>query len=233
MTKILSIIPARGGSKGIPRKNIRLLNGKPLIAWTIGAALESGVIDKLVVSTEDAEIAEIARKYGAEVVDRPMELAGDAVLTEPVMSHALEVVEAAGYKPDYVSLIQCTSPFLNKEIIREAAGKVLNQGFNSCITCFLPDRHEFKWRKEDLDEHFIPEHDVERRPRRQDLPKIYHENGAFYITKTDFFKKTKNRFGGSEARVTAILMNETESLQIDNEHDLWLAELLMKKFGKK
>lgn len=217
----------------MPRKNIRLLNGKPLIAWTIGAALESGVIDKLVVSTEDAEIAEVARKYGAEVVDRPMELAGDTIFTEPVMLHALEAVEAAGFIPDYVSLIQCTSPFLNKEIIREAVGKVLNQDFDSCITCFLPDGYEFKWRKEDIGGRFIPEHDVEHRPRRQDLPKIYHENGAFYITKTEFFKKTKNRFGGSEARATAILMNGAESLQIDNEYDFWLAELLMKKFGKK
>src|SRR3989344_7053461 len=209
--KILTIIPARGGSRGVPRKNIRLLNGKPLIAYAIEAAAGSGVIDQLVVSTEDNEIADVARRHGAEVVIRPKELASDTALTEPVMTHALETLENGGYHPDFISLIQCTSPFLTSHVIKEAAGKVAGGGFDSCITVFYPRRHEFKWKKGEGGR-FIPEHDPENRPRRQDIILPYHENGAFYITRTDLFKSSKNRFGGSSARVAAVFIDEASSL---------------------
>lgn len=221
--RILTIIPARGGSKGVPRKNIRLVAGKPLIAWTIEAAKKTGVISKLVVSTEDKEIANVAKEFGADVVERPIDLASDNAPTDPVMAHALEVCEAEGQEFDYVSLIQCTSPLLSAEVIKEAVKKVTTGGFDTCITVFYPDGYEFKWRKKDGDL-FVPEHDVENRPRRQDLDLPYHENGAFYITKADLFKKTKNRLGGSDARVTAVVMSEADSLQIDSEHHLWLAD---------
>lgn len=228
MLKILCIIPARGGSKGVPRKNIRPLNGKPLIAYSIEAALNSGVVEKLVVSTEDDEIAEVAKKFGAEVVKRPIELAEDTTLTEPVMIHALETVEKEGYKPDFVSLIQCTSPFLTSQVIQEAVEKVTEHGFDSCITVFSPDGYEFKWKKHESGR-FIPEHDPENRPRRQNLVLPYHENGAFYITKAELFRKTKNRFGGNIARVIAVEMSERDSLQVDSLWNFELAEYMMKK----
>lgn len=225
--KILAIIPARGGSKGIPYKNIKILDGKPLIAYTIEAGLRSGVIDRLVVSTEDREIAEVAKRYGAEVIHRPAHLASDDTLTEPVMLHALDLLEGQGYNPDCIALIQCTSPFLSLEVIRQAVEKVIKEGFDSCITAFYPQGYEFKWKKGEGGE-FIPEHDPANRPRRQDMILPYHENGAFYITRTELFKKTKNRFGGRGARVTAVEMPERDSLQIDSEFHFWLAEQIIK-----
>lgn len=221
--KILTIIPARGGSKGVPRKNIKLLNGKPLVYYAINAAKEGGVCSKIVVSTEDDEIATVAKSFGAEVVRRPEELAGDNVLTEPVMKHALKAVKDNGFIPDYISLIQCTSPFISSDIIKEAVAKVVGGDFDSCITVFMPDGYEFKWKK-DENGLFSPEHDVENRPRRQDLNLPHHENGAFYITSVDLFEKTNSRFGGSGARVTAVEMSEEDSLQIDSPHHFWLAE---------
>lgn len=229
--KILTIIPARGGSKGVPRKNIKLLCGKPLIAYTIEAAKQSGVIDRLVVSTEDKEIAEIAQSYGAEIVWRPEELAGDKVLTEPVMMQVVEELEKQGYTPDYVSLIQCTSPFLSVDTIQQAVKKVTEENFDSCITVFKPDGYEYKWKKGE-EGIFKADHDVEKRPRRQELDLPYHENGAFYITKTELFKKALNRFGGNIARVTAIEMSEQDSLQIDSQYNFWLAEKLMEEKKK-
>jgi len=223
---VLAVIPARGGSKGVPRKNIRPVAGRPLISYAIDAAKRSGVIEKLVVSTEDAEIASIATDLGAEVVDRPAELATDQALTEPVMRHALEEAESSGFEPTHIALIQCTSPLLSPEVIREAVEKVRSGSVDSCITVFYPDGYEFKWKKSP-DGTFAPEHDTEHRPRRQDLDLPYHENGAFYITSAELFKKTGNRFGGSLARVGAVEMSEIDSIQIDSEHHLRIVEAIL------
>ncbi|CAA7603172.1 3-deoxy-manno-octulosonate cytidylyltransferase [Acididesulfobacillus acetoxydans] len=132
-TRILGIIPARGGSKGIPRKNIRLLGGKPLLAWTIEAALEAGCLDRLILTTEDEEIAAVGRKYGCEVPFlRPAELAQDSTPgIEPVL-HALRwLAEREGYRPDYVLLLQPTSPLRRAEQIRECAARMLAKQFGS------------------------------------------------------------------------------------------------------
>lgn len=227
--KILAIIPARGGSKGVPLKNIQLIGGKPLIYWSIKALVDSGVIDRVVVSTDHESIATHAKDFGAEVVWRPIELSGDTASSESAMRHVVDYMEEKGYFPDYVSLVQCTSPFLDTEIVRTCVGKVcdLNNNYDSCITAFKPDGYEFKWRSED-GSIFVPDHDVEHRPRRQDLDLPYHENGAFYITRTDFFKKTNNRFGGKDARVGAVTMSELDSLQIDSPEHVVIADLLMK-----
>jgi len=229
--KILCVIPARGGSKGVPRKNIRMINGKPLLSYALSAALESGVIERVVVSTEDKEIAEIARNFGAEVIDRPLALASDSATNESVMNHALEVVEKEGYHPDFIALIQCTSPLLVKETIREAVSKVLdNDKFDTCITVYYPETYEFEWTKGE-DGRILPKHDPSNRPMRQDMELPYQENGAFYITKAELFKKTQNRFGGKDARVAAVLMSEEDSIQIDNENQLWLAGEILNKRG--
>jgi N-acylneuraminate cytidylyltransferase len=225
---VLCVIPARGGSKGVPRKNIRPLGGRPLIAYTIEAAKESGAINRLVVSTEDPEIAEVAGTYGAEVIERPVELATDKALTEPVMLHALEAVEQKGFYPTHIALIQCTSPLLSAGVIRDAVATVRSGAADSCITVFYPQGYEFKWTK-GRDGFFLPEHDVESRPRRQDLNLPYHENGAFYITSTALFKKTGNRFGGSHAHVAAVEMSEADSIQIDSEDHFFLAEQLFRR----
>lgn len=228
--KILHIIPARGGSKGIPRKNIKLLNGKPLIAYSIEAALRSGVLDRIVVSTEDAEIAEVAKKFGAEVIERPKELAEDHVVLDPVIKHILETLEKQDCVPDFISLTQPTSPLLNAETIRQCVHKAVNQDFDSCITAFLPETYEWKWRSASNQSGeasaFEPEVPVTQRVVRQALPKIYHENGAFYITRTAMFKKTGHRWGG---KLTIIKMGELESTQIDNEFQFRLVEQILKQ----
>src|SRR3990167_4814832 len=196
MSKVITIIPARGGSKGVPRKNIKSLNGKPLIAYAIEAALKSGVIDRVIVSTEDKEIAEVAKQYGAEVINRPEDLAGDKVTLDPVIKQALEFLETQeNYIPDFVSCIQPTSPLLKSEIVKACVGKVVDEGFDSCIAAFEP------------------EFPVMQRVVRQDLPKVYHENGAFYITKLSLFKKIGHRWGG---KMAVVEMSEEDSIHIDN-----------------
>lgn len=233
--RILCIIPARGGSKGVPRKNIRDLAGKPLIYWTIKAALDSGVIDRLVVSTEDAEIARVAKRCGAEVIDRPQELASDTALTEPAMLHALEVVEEEGYRPDYVALIQCTSPFLTPSVIQEAVKKITEEGKKyDVISTYYEPHYAYRWKKTD-DGHFISEYPVMNKPRRQDLVLEYPYCGAgqFYIIGTDLFKQTKNRYGGNNGRIGGVIIPEEDALQIDSELDLLLAEQIMQKRLKK
>jgi len=233
--KIVTIIPARGGSRGIPRKNAKLLNGKPLVAHTIEAALNSGVIDRVIVSTDDAEIAKIGDRHGAEVVKRPPKLAGDKITLEPVIKHALESLEEKNnYIPDFVACIQPTSVLLKTEIIKKCVDKVMNQGFDSCITAFLPHTYEWKWHstvdKFSTEGPFEPEVPVMKRVVRQDLPKTFHENGAFYITKTNLFKKIGHRWGGKMAIVE---MSEEDSIQVDNEYQFWLIEQILKERDKR
>ncbi|MBI3074751.1 MAG: acylneuraminate cytidylyltransferase family protein [Parcubacteria group bacterium] len=226
---VLCVIPARGGSKGVPRKNIKLLNGKPLIAYTIEAVLGSGAVDKLVVSTDDAEIVNVAERYGAEVVRRPKNLARDMSPVEPSMVHALAMLEKKGYVPDFISLVQCTSPFLSSQIVKKAVSTVMGGKFTTCITVGpLHHGHEFKW---DLSRtgRALPAYDLAHRLRRQDSQTVYIENGAFYITRTGLFKKTANRIGGRNAIVSAIKMDAEDSLQIDSELDFLLIEKLMQR----
>ena len=229
--KVLCIIPARGGSKGVPRKNIRDLAGKPLIYWTIKAVQDSGVVDKLVVSTEDAEIAEIARSLGAEIIERPQELAEDKTLTEPVMLHVLEVLEKKGYIPEYVSLIQATSPFLTGNVVRSVAEKLIQNRdrYDSCGTYYQP-HYAFRWKKTE-DERFVSEYPVMNRPRRQDLNLEYAYCGAgsCYIISTELFKATGNRYGGNNARIGGVEIPEEDALQIDSEYDLLIADQLMRQ----
>lgn len=228
---IICIIPARGGSKGVPRKNLREILGKPLIAYTIEAALNSGVIDRVLVSTEDAEISDVAREFGAEVIVRPIELAGDKVTLEPVIVDVLEQLEKKeSYIPDLISLIQPTSPLLKSEVIKKSVLKVLNNECDSCITAFTPETYEWKWsisQEGSADSEFLlPEVPVTHRVVRQDLPKVLHENGAFYVTRTELFLKHGHRWGG---RVGAVQMTEEDSVQIDSEFQLWFIEQILKR----
>ena len=229
--KVLAIIPARGGSKGVPRKNIRMLCGKPLIAYAIRAALDSRVINKVVVSTDDKEIARVAKKYGAEVPFlRPAHLATDKALTEPAMMHAVEEIEKSGYQPDYVALIQCTSPLLTSAVIQKAIHLLVNNNLDSCLTVGpLIHGHEFRW--DELPKRngvFAPAYDLDHRPRRQDSPPIYIENGAFYVTRTHLFKATQNRVGGKKAVIGAVKVSEEDSIQIDSLLEFFLIERILK-----
>ena len=195
--EILSIIPVRGGSKGIPNKNIKLLNGKPLVAYTIEASLNSNCITRTIVSTENANIKSVAQSFGAEVIDRPIELAADETKTAPVMLHVLEELEKENYYPDITILLQATCPMRNANDI-DAALKIFFE--NKCDSVFSVTDIGYThahWRKE-FDGSYSPLYDSRIRPRRQDINehyKMYRENGAIYIIKTDVMKKVKDFIG--------------------------------------
>ncbi len=204
MPKILGIITARGGSKGIPGKNIKPLLGKPLIAHTIDAAKAAGVFDRLIVSTDDPAIAEVARAHGAEVpFMRPAEHASDTASHLDVLRHAVShLKEKENYSPDYVMLLQPTSPLRQSFHIKEAAELILKSGADSVLSVAeVPENYNHK-KTMVLDENgrlrLISGEPVHKRmPRRQDLPKNYWSVGAIYLFKTDLiFHPEKPNFYG-------------------------------------
>lgn len=195
--EILAIIPARGGSKGIPGKNIKPLAGKPLIAHTIEASLKSKYITRTVVSTEDGRIKEAALEFGAEVVDRPAELAQDVTKTAPVLLQVLDELEKTGYKPDITVLLQCTCPLRDEKQIDEAFELFFNSDCDSVFAARPMGVTHALWRK-NLDGTYEGLYDYRHRPRRQDtdlhLP-MYCETGATYIIRTDVLKEVKDFIG--------------------------------------
>ncbi len=175
---IIAIIPARGGSKGIPQKNVRLLVGKPLMAYTLETTLASDYIDKVVVSTDDELIAQIAHIYGAEVVDRPLELARDEVTLDPVIFQALKSVEQReGIKYDFVITIQPTSPLLSRGTLEKAIELMLKSDYDTLISV-TAERH-ICWTKKNGD--FVPLY--QERQNRQQLEPIFRESGAIVISR--------------------------------------------------
>lgn len=198
MKEILAIIPARGGSKSIKRKNIKPILGKPMVCYSIEACQKSKYITRFVVSTEDSEIKEICENFGAEVIERPIELAQDETKTSPVMIHAAQVLEEQGYKPDYIVLIQPTSPFRTAEFIDNAFEFMLaKENCDSCFSGFQLDITHGKWR-ELHDGKLEALYDYRDRPRRQDAERHYQtycENGAFYAAEYEVFKKVEDFIG--------------------------------------
>lgn len=224
--KILCIIPARGGSKGIPGKNLRAVNGKPLVAWTIHQALAVSGDVRVVVTTDDVEIASVARDAGAEVPFlRPAELAVDASATEPAIVHALQTLGASGYRPDVVVLLQPTSPVRKPGTIQRAIEHFALHDFDSMVGV-IPQA-PFLWR---LGEPPVASYDFRHRPRRQELQPgdfFYRETGSIYVTKPELYESANNRLGGE---IGLFIMDEIEGIDIDTEVDLslaahWLAEI--------
>jgi CMP-N-acetylneuraminic acid synthetase len=225
--EIIAIIPARGGSKGIPKKNIKQLAGKPLIAYSIEAALKSKYIDRVIVSTEDEEIAEISKKYGAEVVDRPKELAKDETPTIDVIFHFLEILKMKNYNPDIVVLLQPTSPLRSAEDIDNAIKLFLDSDCESIVSvCEVehPPYWSFKIEGGYLKSLFGDEY---LRRRRQDLEKVYMPNGAIYISTPENLRIYKSFYC---PRTIPYIMPVERSVDIDNEIDFMIAELVMKKY---
>lgn len=219
--KTLAIIPARGGSKGIPKKNITLLSGKPLIAYTIESAFNSKYIDKIIVSTDSQEITRIAKTYGAEVILRPSILAGDEVPTEPVIEHVLNYLKKYDYVPDLVVLLQCTSPLRRKNDIDNSIDYLLDHDFDSVFSVF--ENKFFVWKQES--NKLIPlNYDYLKRPRRQDKSKEYIESGSIYVFDRVTFEKEKNRICG---KVGIYIMPYESSFEIDEPFDLWVCEKII------
>jgi CMP-N,N'-diacetyllegionaminic acid synthase len=217
--KVLSIIPARGGSKGLPRKNILDLVGKPLIAWTIEASLNSKYITKTIVSSDDDEILNISKKYGADILKRPNEFATDASSSEVVVRHAIENINESF---DYIILLQPTSPLRDAANINNAFENLFKENATALISVCEIDNKILKAFKENEDG-FIEGISNNKYPfmRRQDLPKTYLSNGAIYIIKVDEFLKNNSFFTN---KTVSYLMNDVASTDIDSKEDLEKAE---------
>ena len=201
---ILGITPARGGSKGIPKKNIKTIAGKPLIAWTIEAAKQSKSLDRYIVSTEDKEISELAKKYKTEVLWRPAELATDEASTLRVLQHAVEHIPC-----DTVVLLQATSPIRRPGLIDSCIAEFLDKGYDSLATGFLCKYVEYG-----IDT-----------PCRQDIPGFFYDDGNVYVIKADLIRKG-DRFGKKIGRK---IISRRENVEIDDDFDFWVAEKILEK----
>ena len=226
---ILALIPARGCSKGLPRKNIRPLLGKPLIAWTIKQALASKYLDRVVVSTDDKEIAEISKKYGAEVpFIRPKELAEDNAKGIDVVLHAIDWLKKGDRRKQYdlMMLLQPTSPLRATEDIDKAIELLFLKKAKVIVSVCEVDHHPF-WAntlpKDGCMKNFIRQEIMNK--NRQELPIFHRLNGAIYLAYCDYLRQCRN-FIGKET--FAYIMSREMSIDIDNEMDLKLAEILMK-----
>ncbi|MBQ4646037.1 MAG: acylneuraminate cytidylyltransferase family protein [Candidatus Gastranaerophilales bacterium] len=198
--EILSIIPARGGSKGIKRKNLKPILNKPLVAYTIEASLKSKYITKTIVSSEDSEILEVSKSFGAEIIKRPDELAADETKTTPVMLHVIEELEKQGYKADYIVLLQPTCPLRDENYINNAFDYYFQkqkEGYDSCFSAFSVGYTHAKWRILH-DDKLEGLYDFRIRPRRQETEQHYKmicENGAFYALPWNTLKEVKDFIG--------------------------------------
>jgi N-acylneuraminate cytidylyltransferase len=221
----LGIIPARGGSRGITRKNLQIVGGVPLVVRTVLAANASGVFTAVVVSTDDSEIAEVSTEAGATVIVRPEELSEDTSPTEPVMAHALaETERTTGLAFDGVWLLQPTSPFLFPEDIQEA--RMLLEGGTCDAVVGVQKDHLFTWRGIGENGLVEPSYDPGKRARRQDMPSLYRENGALYAVTRKLWDETGVRVAG---RVAPLVMPYWRSQDIDDETDLAAARALATK----
>jgi len=228
---IVAIIPARGGSKGISRKNIVDINGKPLIAYSIEHALSSKLINRVIVSTEDDEIAEISKLFGAEVpVMRPVELAGDNVLDLPVYEHMLNYLrENENYEADIIVHLRPTAPYRNPRWIDEAIELILvNEEADSVRSVSEPSQHPY--RVFEIDKGFLSPIMKNKHPepyllRRQDLPQMYFYNCVIDITKPSTIFEKKSMTGD---KMLPYIMNSDDVIDIDTKLDLEFARFFMK-----
>lgn len=218
--KIIAVIPARGGSKGILKKNIKLLAEKPLISYTIEQAKQSKYISKIYVSTDDVEIEKISKEYGANIIKRPIDISGDNSSSEEALIHATKELKG---DYDFMVFLQCTSPIRYPYQIDEAIEKMVKENADSLLTGYVNDR--FYWDREGKSLNY----DFRARPRRQDKKWEFVENGSFYIFKKEVLLKTRNRLGG---KISQYIMPKWMSFEIDEESDFELIKIIMKnKYG--
>lgn len=222
---MLAVIPARGGSKGVPEKNIKKLGEKPLIAYTIEAAISSKVFEKVIVSTDSDRIAEISTQYGAEIpFIRPSEISGDLVASDDVILHAIDYCKRNGEQYDEICKLQPTSPFRTEKHIREAYQLFIKKEADFLVSV-CECEHSPLWAGTigpdlRLDD-FIS--DEAKRACRQDLQVYYRLNGAIYMGKSKKFCENKNFLGKNSI---AYIMNQADSIDIDSLLDFKIAETI-------
>lgn len=227
---IVAIILARGGSKGIPRKNIRLLSGKPLIAYTIEAAKRCSLIDRVIVSTDDDEIVKIAKEYGAETpFRRPTELATDTALAEPCLKQAIDWLENnENYKTDIVVYLQITDIFRRKGIIEEAVRKLIeNENLDSVFAA--DTTHKNFWREKNKEFTRLASDIPYGLPRQKKEPLYREDTGITCATRANFIKQGR-RIGDK----IGVVINDVDFsfIDINNETDFWLAEKCIERLKK-
>lgn len=223
MLSLLTVITARGGSKGIPRKNMVLLGGKPLLSYTFESILAAHLEGRIVVSTNDNEIEQFSRTFSVEVIKRPHEISGDTASSESALLHALDVVARSGFHPEAVLTLQPTSPFRKPETIKKFVEKFfqIKDSFDAMLSV-----------NENRDVFWIPAPDGSFRRlfpdaprRRQERTPLFLENSALYITKVDVLRKTKSVLGEKTA---GFVIGQEEALDINEPMDLLFADFYIK-----
>ena len=226
--RILGFIPARGGSKGVFRKNIKLLDKKPLIQYSIDIGRASKEVDRLIVSTEDEQIAQISKSLGAEVPFlRPQSLATDSSPTIDSLVYTVQKLKESGYLCDAILLLQPTSPFRSVQDIDTAVAIFKERNCDSLVSVTpVPDEYNPHWVFEETSDGFleIATGENEIITRRQDLPKAYIRNGAIYITKSEVLLKKKSIYGKS---IAFYVMNDKKQVNIDTIEDWKRAEKII------
>ena len=227
--KILCVLQVRGGSKGVPKKNIRKVNGKPLMTWTIESAKKSNVFDSIWVSSDSDEILEVGREEDVNTMKRPDELSGDEVLSVDSLHWAVNnVEELSGKTYDYVVELPVVCPLRNETHIKEAVEKLITTGADSVISVTqMTDKHPVRMKRitdDDLIEDFCSEYPEGDAGRRQDLEPCYIRNGGIYSMKRDTLMNEKTRHGKVSR---PYVMEDKYSINIDSEMDLKIAEVML------
>jgi CMP-N-acetylneuraminic acid synthetase len=224
MDSVLGLIPCRGGSKGIPRKNVREVAGEPLLAHTVRASLDADHVDRTVVSTDDEEIKTAALAAGADVpFDRPDELATDEALVEPVIEHAVEWLrENEGEEYDTILLLQATAPLRTAAQVDQAVERYRDRDADSLVA--VSEGDSYRWHETDEGAEIV---NYGSRKRRQDKEPEYIESGALYGVDTDLFLETGDLQAG---RTTLYVLDQVSAIDIDEPFELWMADKILREW---
>jgi N-acylneuraminate cytidylyltransferase len=225
--RTLAVIAARGGSKGIPRKNLIDICGKPLLAWSILQAKGASCVTEVAVSSDSDEILSVAESYGAVGVRRPEDISGDTAGSESAWIHALDAREKATGAFDRVIALQATSPIREAADLDGAMAQYERDGNDTLLSvCEIEDF--FNWRKDASGNGESVNYDWRNRRRRQEIEKRYLENGSFYICTPKILRETNNRLGGS---IGLFLMERQKMFQIDRLEEIRICEVIMRGYG--
>ena len=224
--KIVSIILARGGSKGIPQKNIIDFCGKPLLAWTIEHSLNGGV-DSVYVSSDSDEILDVGENYGARSIKRPKEISGDEATSESGWLHALDIIESESGSIDWIFAPQVTSPIRSPDDVSSVLKLTELEEFDSIFSVAKIEDY-FIWSRGENNKLKSLNYDYKNRKRRQEIDISYLENGSFFLFKPEILRTYNNRLGG---KISIFQMDKHKMFQIDNKEDLKLCEAIMRGYG--
>lgn len=224
---VAAVIPARGGSKGIPGKNLVPVCGKPLVAWSIEQARAARNVSSVWVSSDSDEILDVAAQHGARPIKRPADISGDEASSEAAWKHALDAIEASGTTVDLMIGVQATSPVREGADFDRALAQFAREGCDSLLSCCEIEDF-FIWRFGADGQPVGVNHDYKNRARRQNIEKRYLENGSFYIFRPDLLRRDNNRLGG---RIGIYLMEKHKMFQIDNRADIPLVEAILRGYG--